>query len=64
MIVSAWKPIKTAPVDGRSVLVYAAPRDGLRGFVTVTSYHPDAGWCVDELCEVTHWMSLPPPPSR
>jgi len=22
------------------------------------SYHPDAGWCVDELRQATHWMPV------
>lgn len=57
-----WNPIETAPTDGTEVWVYVAPRDGLKGFQCVCAYHPDAGWCADELREVTHWMPLPEPP--
>lgn len=57
-----WQPIGTAPTDGARVIVYAAPYQGLPGFVCVADYHPDGGWCVDELREVTHWMPLPAPP--
>ena len=59
---SDWKPIETAPTDGTEVLVYASPWDGLEGFQCVVSYHKDAGWCVCELREATHWMPLPAPP--
>ena len=57
-----WQPIETAPKDGSAVWVYVAPRDGLEGFQTMCRWHPDAGWCADELREVTHWM-LPEPPT-
>ena len=56
-----WQPIGTAPLDAW-VLVYAAPRDGLDGFICTARYHSDGGWCVDELRHVTHWMPLPEPP--
>ncbi len=51
-----WFPIDTAPQDGRLVIVYAAAKEGLPGFKTVCRYHADAGWCVDEIREVTHWL--------
>ncbi len=44
--------------------VYAAPRDGLKGFVTSCRWHPDAGFCVDELRYVVAWKRLPAPPAR
>lgn len=59
---AAWEPIETAPTDGTLVIVYAAPRDGLRGFVTCVAYHEDAGWCVDDIRYATHWRQLPTPP--
>jgi hypothetical protein len=59
---SEWQPIETAPMDGRTVLVWASPYDDLPGFQTTARYHPDAGWCVDELRKATHWMPLPEPP--
>ena len=64
-----WRPIETAePVVNEPVWVYVAARDGLPAFQTHCAYHPDAGWCVDELREVTHWAPLEevwlPPPAR
>lgn len=59
-----WELIATAPRDGTEVWVFVAPRDGLRGFQCVCAYHPDAGWCADELREVTHWQPLPAPPQE
>lgn len=58
---TGWRLIDTAPLDAW-VLVYAASRDGLDGFICTARYHSDGGWCVDELREVTHWMPLPEPP--
>lgn len=54
-----WLPIKTAPTDGTLVLVYAAEREGLPAFECPCAYHPDGGWCVDELRFVTLWCPLP-----
>lgn len=59
---AAWKPIETAPTDGTLVFVSAAPYHDLDGFVTVARYYPDAGWCVDELREVTRWRHIPDAP--
>lgn len=59
---NGWLPISIAPTDGTEVWVYVAPRDGLKGFQCVCAYHPDAGWCADELRHVTYWRPLPPPP--
>lgn len=60
---AAWQPIETAPTDGTVVYVYASPYEGLPGFVAIAGYHPDAGWCVDELRDVTHWRLPPAPPA-
>lgn len=63
-----WQPIETAPTgdagtrDAPDVLVYAAPAHGLPGFMCVARWDIDAGWCVDELRQATHWQPLPPPP--
>ena len=54
-----WQPIETAPKDGSLIIVRTDTREGLPAFATVCRWHPDAGWCVDELREVTHWMPLP-----
>lgn len=52
-----WAPIATAPRHGL-VEVWAGDCEGLEGFITRAEWHPDAGWCVDELREVTHWRPV------
>ncbi len=59
-----WRPVETAPKDGTVVLVYAPEREGLRSIICTCNYHPDGGWCVDELRFVTHWRPLPAPPKE
>ncbi len=51
-------PIETAPKDGTTILVYAPPRDGLSFIVCECAYHPDAGFCVDEIRQPELWMPL------
>jgi hypothetical protein len=64
-----WQPISTAPRDGTEVLVYARvlhPEKWgvhLEPMVCAASYHPDAGWCVCEIRDATHWRPLPTPPA-
>lgn len=50
-----------APKD-RTVLVYAAQYQDLPAFQSTAAWHPDAGWCVDELRPVVAWRFLPDPP--
>lgn len=52
-----WQPIDTAPLDGL-VRVYAPAYEGLPAIECTAEYHEDAGWCVDELRQVTHWRPL------
>ena len=59
-----WQPIETAPTDGTRVIVWAPPSHGLRGLYEGCAYDPDAGWCVCDLREVTHWRPLPEPPPK
>ena len=59
---TTWQPIETAPKDGTEVLVYAPPYAGLGDIICRAAWHDDAGWCVDELREVTHWQPLPDAP--
>lgn len=59
---SLWQPIETAPQD-RLVLLYASEKYGLPAFQCVAKWRPDAGWCVDELRDATHWQELPAPPT-
>jgi hypothetical protein len=58
-----WQPIETAPQDGTHVLIYAGERAGLPAFQCVAAYHPDGGWCVDELRYAVAWQPLPEPPA-
>ena len=51
-----WKPISEAPTDGSVQLVYTSPYHDLPGFISSCAYHPDAGWCTDELREVTAYL--------
>lgn len=59
-----WQPIDTAPTDGTLILVYAPGVQDLDSIICPCAYHPDAGFCVDELREPTHWMPLPSPPQE
>lgn len=59
VLAAGWRqfaPISEAPTDGTTVVVWAAPAHGLPGTLTWCAYHPDAGWCVCELREVTHYL--------
>jgi hypothetical protein len=59
-----WQPIETAPQDGRAVLLWAPATEGLTPLYSVATWHPDAGWCIDELRAATHWRPLPAPPTE
>lgn len=64
-----WRPISTAPRDGRRVLAWSR---------TTESYHvlgfdasPPAGWISEagdyvilNESELSHWAGLPPPPGQ
>lgn len=54
--ISGWSPIDEAPKDGSYQLVYTSACDGLPPFISECSWHPDAGWCTDELRVVTHYL--------
>lgn len=61
---SGWQPIETAPKD-RAIIVFAPGEDprwegSLGDLVTLCKWHPDAGFCVCELREPTHWMAYEP----
>lgn len=58
-----WQPIETAPRDGTLILVFAPGTSRLGDLICPCAWHPDAGFCVCELREPTHWMRLPDPPS-
>lgn len=58
-----WRPIETAPKDGTEILTWSPGRSRLRALICPCAWHPDAGFCVDELRSPTHWMPLPVPPA-
>ncbi len=69
----AWEPMETAPTDGSTVIVYAPPPDpekwhetvcGLPAIICTAAYHEDAGYCVDDIREPTHWRPLPAAPKE
>jgi hypothetical protein len=60
---SGWRDIASAPKDGTEVLVWCPPAHGLPSLTRVCGYHEDAGFCVCELREPTHWQPLPAPPA-
>ena len=64
-VVDGWQTIASAPRD-QPIWIYAPPfTDGcekLPSIQCVCHWHPDAGFCVDELRSITHWRALPPPP--
>jgi hypothetical protein len=64
MLIEDWRPIAEAKQDGTPVMVYVAEKDGLPAFKCITAYHPDAGWCVDELREATHFTRCRRTPAR
>lgn len=53
-----WKPMETAPKD-RPILLRAPAREGLPAMQSVCKWHPDAGFCIDELRTLDGWMDLP-----
>lgn len=52
-----WKDMREAPKD-RKIKVLVAGREGLPGFVTTVTWHPDGGFCVDELREAIGWCEI------
>ena len=69
---AVWHPIATAPRD-RMILVYAVTPDrakpplgcdDLEPLICTTKWHTDAGFCVCELREATHWAELPKGPGK
>lgn len=53
---TSWMPIETAPTDGTVVECYAPGAiHALHDLIGPCAYHPDAGWCMDEIREITLW---------
>lgn len=55
---TGWQPIKTAPKDGSLFLSWSPATEGLSPLFSLCSWHPDAGFCVDEIRSPSHWMPL------
>lgn len=58
----AWQPMETAPKD-RDIIVLTDSIVGLPSIVCQCRWHPDAGFCVDELRQPQWWMEMPPAPA-
>lgn len=54
-----WIHMDEAPRDGTLIEVFVPQKHGLPGFISDCSWHPDAGFCVDELREPTAWRPKP-----
>ena len=63
-----WQPIETAPKDETIIVFAPGEKDDfpspLPDLVSLCRWHPDAGFCVCELREVTHWMPFKQPSSQ
>lgn len=55
---STWYPIAIAPKKIK-IAVYCPPYEDLDELVSVCQWHPDAGFCVDEVRQPTLWTYLP-----
>jgi len=66
-----WRPIETAPRDGRHILLYERENDSVCEGRYVTdacrwferNAHPTDAWD-GEIYRPTHWMPLPSPPKE
>ena len=57
-----WKPIETAPKDGKSILLYPSPYLGEYVAVGNWASHPKVWMTAGDMVNPTHWMPLPEPP--
>jgi hypothetical protein len=55
----AWHPIDENTPRDHDIAVYAPAYGALPAIVCVCRWHPDAGFCVDEMRRETHWAELP-----
>lgn len=55
-----WLTIDLAPREGL-IVVYCPPYQDLPELVSLCEWHPDGGFCVDELREPTHFARFDRP---
>lgn len=58
LLARGFLPILIAPRD-RKIWCYTAAAHGLQSFESECEWHPDSGFCTDELRNATHWKELP-----
>lgn len=58
-----WRPIATAPRDGTEVEVLAPAYQDLPPIQRRCAWHPDGGFCIDELRSPLWWRPAPAEPS-
>lgn len=67
MVINPGRDMRDAPRD-RRIRVWAPEYQGLPAIFAICQWHPDAGFCIDELREPVMWWDLPhlviPSPSR
>lgn len=68
-IAAQWQPISTAPEDGTSILAYTAEGQCEASWHGLWVQSPcyatyDGCGAADLLCDPTHWMPLPPEPTK
>lgn len=62
-----WRPIETAPRDGKQVLILFGPNCNGNGNTTFFGVWRNHDWfeaSCDEYLDPTHWMPLPAAPGR
>lgn len=71
-MMNEWRPINSAPKNGKiivlaqEILPEKLPENFkiqevklLEPVIGITSYHEDAGFCICEIRQTTHWLPLP-----
>ena len=54
-----WRTMDSAPKNSRIIVYAPGEQYGLPDMVCYCEWHPDAGFCVDELRHPTMWMADP-----
>lgn len=57
----AWQDMDSAPTDGTEFLAYSVEQNAdnpLPPFISICSWHPDAGFCTDEIREPIKWHPM------